>query len=433
MIFLHYIDFFQFLRYNTCKKGGIDMDLAQAIGNNIRTLMESRSVTIVELAKALSISRQTLQNYLKGNSTIDSVKLVEIADYFSVSINDLLVNSHKGSNFLFRTVLNYQLATDTISDKVMMAIESYYDLAKKLGTQVSYFPEQYNLIVSVNNSPIDINFEWTDYFSSKLKMTEDLLLELQNIANEQRKNLGIHDTNALAAISLLQKKGINIFFVDFGNSQTSGLSYVDDEKGCFIFVNCNAKITLERMIFTVFHEYGHIVLHRPLYKRKLSNVEDKKLNFLDKMANAFAGYFLVPYEQLSTYNNILNNFNSLSQLLPIKQHFQVSLQTLIISMSNYGYVNKVFVSKFFDYLRTNHAMELEPEPLIAIPEIKQSFLSIKNAKLFDFLRNGYFENFVDTTIVEKILWVDDITAKKTLKKFELYQKIPNLFDLFSTQ
>ena len=39
------------------------MDLAQIIGNNVRSLMESRSVTIVELAKALSISRQTLQNY----------------------------------------------------------------------------------------------------------------------------------------------------------------------------------------------------------------------------------------------------------------------------------------------------------------------------------------------------------------------------------
>lgn len=409
------------------------MDLAQSIGNNIRSLMESRSITIVELAKALSISRQTLQNYLKGNSVIDSVKLVEIANYFSVPVNDLLVSPNESSNFLFRTVLNYQLATDTIADKIMSSINAYYSLVKKLGTQVSYFPEQYNLVVNVNNSPIDINYEWNDYFSTKLKMTEELKTELRNIAIEQRKKLGIYDTNALGAISLLQQKGIHILFVDFGNSQTSGLSYVDDEKGCYIFVNCNAKITLERIIFTVFHEYGHIILHRPLYKRKLYNVENDKLTFLDKMANIFAGYFLVPFEYLSNYNNILNNLHALNQLFPIKHYFQVSLQTLVISLNNYNYVDRIFVNNFFAYLKKNHAMEIEPAPLIDNPEIKHSFDSIKNAKIIDLLRNGYFQGIVDTSLIKKILWLNDSEANKIIEKFDLFQKTPNLFDIFTIQ
>lgn len=409
------------------------MDLAQSIGNNIRSLMESRSITIVELAKALSISRQTLQNYLKGNSVIDSVKLVEIANYFSVPVNDLLVSPNESSNFLFRTVLNYQLATDTIADKIMSSINAYYSLVKKLGTQVSYFPEQYNLVVNVNNSPIDINYEWNDYFSTKLKMTEELKTELRNIAIEQRKKLGIYDTNALGAISFLQQKGIHILFVDFGNSQTSGLSYVDDEKGCYIFVNCNAKITLERIIFTVFHEYGHIILHRPLYKRKLYNVENDKLTFLDKMANIFAGYFLVPFEYLSNYNNILNNLHALNQLFPIKHYFQVSLQTLVISLNNYNYVDRIFVNNFFAYLKKNHAMEIEPAPLIDNPEIKHSFDSIKNAKIIDLLRNGYFQGIVDTSLIKKILWLNDSEANKIIEKFDLFQKTPNLFDIFTIQ
>lgn len=407
------------------------MDLAQSIGNNIRSLMESRSITIVELAKALSISRQTLQNYLKGNSVIDSVKLVEIANYFSVPVNDLLVFPNEPSNFLFRTALNYQLATDTIAAKIMSSINSYYGIAKKLGTQVSYFPEQYNLVVNVNNTPIDINYEWSDYFSTKLKMTEELKTELRSIAIEQRKKLGIYDTNALGAISRLQQKGINILFVDFGNPQTSGLSYVDDEKGCYIFVNCNGKITLERIIFTVFHEYGHIILHRPLYKRKLYNTENSKLSFLDKMANVFAGYFLVPFEYLSNYNNILNNLHSLNQLFPIKHYFQVSLQTLVISLNNYNYVDKVFVNNFFAYLKKNQAMEVEPAPLIDNPEIKNSFESIKNAKIIDLLRNGYFQGFIDTTLIKNILWLNDIDTNKIIEEFNLFQKMPDLFDIFS--
>lgn len=406
------------------------MDLARSIGNNIRSLMESRSITTVELAKTLSISRQTLQNYLKGNSVIDSVKLMEIANFFSVPINDLMVAPEEPSNFLFRTALNYQLATDTIANKIMSSIYTYYNLAKKLGSQISYFPEQYNLVINVNNSPIDINFEWN---ITKLKMTEELEIELRNIALEQRKKLGIYDTNALGAISLLQQKGIHILFVDFGNSQTSGLSYVDEEKGCYIFVNCNEQMTLERIIFTIFHEYGHIILHRPLYKRRLYDIENNNLNFLDKMANVFAGYFLVPFEHLSNYNSILNNMTSINQLFPIKHSFQVSLQTLVLSLSNYNYVNKTFVNNFFSYLRKNKLMEIEPAPLIENSEIKHSYESIKNAKIIELLRNGYIQGIVGIPEIKNILWLNDTQANKITKEFDCFHNFPDFFSTFSTK
>lgn len=405
------------------------MDLAQIIGTNIRNLMESRSITIVELAKALSISRQTLQNYLKGSNIIDSVKLVDIANYFSVPVTDLLAAPVQPSNFLFRTALNYQLATDAISTKVMNCITSYYNLSKSLGNTVAYFPEQYNLNINSNGSTIDINFECTDYFSSKLKMTKELKSSLRNIAIEQRKKLGIHGTNALSAISALQQKGINIFFVDMGNPQTFGLSYVDDEKGCYIFVNCNEKITLERMIFTVFHEYGHIILHRPIYKRKIHDTPANTFNFLDKMANTFAGYFLVPYEELINYDNVLKDLHSLNQLIPIKHQFQVSLQALIIALENYEYVNRTFVSNYFNYIEANNAKEVEPEPLSNFPELYQTFESIKNSKILTLLRNGYLEKLIDVDDVKKILWLNDSSANKVLKQFDSFANNSDFFSM----
>lgn len=143
-------------------------------------------------------------------------------------------------------------------------------------------------------------------------MTKELETGLRNIALEQKIKLGIYDTNTLGAISLLQQKGIHVLFVDFGNTQTSDLSYVHEEKGCYIFVNCNAEITLERIIFTVFHEYGHIIFHRSLFKRRLYDTKNNNLNFLDKMANVFAGCFLISFEHLSIYNSILNNMTSIN-------------------------------------------------------------------------------------------------------------------------
>lgn len=410
---------------------GLNADLAQAIGNNIRSLMESRSVTIVELAKALSISRQTLQNYLKGANIIDSVKLIEIADYLGVPVSELFASESPSNNLLFRTALNYQAAEVTIYEKIFNTINTYYQLTKALGTQASYFPEQYNLMITIDNSPVNINYDCSDYFSSKLKMTEELKNDLKIIASEQRNKLGLYDCNAITAISILQQKGINIFFVDFDTPKTFGLSFVDEEKGCYIFVNTNKEITLERMIFTVFHEYAHIVLHRPLYKKKLQKQElSEKKDLLDKMADAFAGYFLVPEEQLANYKTIFHNLYSIKQLFPIKKKFQVSLQTLVLAAGNYHYVSKSFINSFFNYLDDNELRKVEPESIEGIPTVKQAFDSIKNERIYHFLQEGYFKDQVDKNTIQTLLWVDDNNAQEILHAFMHIKNMNNIFDDF---
>ena len=50
------------------------MELTQIIAENITRLLEENNYTQGELSNYLEISRQTLANYLKGISTIDSVR-----------------------------------------------------------------------------------------------------------------------------------------------------------------------------------------------------------------------------------------------------------------------------------------------------------------------------------------------------------------------
>ena len=47
------------------------------IAANITRLLEENNLTQGELSAFLNVSRQTLTNYLKGTSTIDSVRLVK--------------------------------------------------------------------------------------------------------------------------------------------------------------------------------------------------------------------------------------------------------------------------------------------------------------------------------------------------------------------
>ena len=397
------------------------MELVQIIGNNIRDLMTARSVTITDLANYLNVSRQTLQNYLRGSNIIDSVKLVAVSDFFDVPVESLLQSksSDSSASFLFRTALNYTLATESISEKVYHCINAYNNLAITLGESTTYFPEQYNLFANIGNDRLlDINFECTDYFSHKLKMTSELKEEIRNIAKDQREKLGLHDTNASAAIAALQNKGIHIFFVDFGISSTNGLSYINDEKGCYIFVNCNASITLERIIFTVFHEYGHILLHRPVYKRKFENCNCKKKSFLDKMADCFAGYFLIPEEYLISYRNT-TNFVDYATLFALKQKFQVSLQALVITMHNYNYLSKEFVNRFYETLDQKGLRYTEPASISEQPQVLQYFQSIKNARILSMLQTGVMRKCADVKDIQDILWMNEKEATQILEDMQV--------------
>lgn len=407
------------------------MNLSVTIGKNIRSLMENRSVTAVDLAKTLSISRQTLINYLKGTSSIDTVKLVEVADYFGVSIDTLIQTDTISNNYLFRTALNYQLAQSSIAPKINQSINSFYNLAKTINVPVAYFPEQYNLLFNNNNnSTIDINFDCNDYFSKKLELNSELKEEIKKIALDQRKKLGLFNADALTAISVLQNMGINIFFVDFGNCDSFGVSYVDDEKGCYIFVNANSEITFERIIFTIFHEYGHIILHRPLYRRKFTNDIPGAYSFLDKMANCFAGFFLVPEDALTSYDNTLSNITSIGNLIPIKQKFQISLQSFIIILGDYNYVSPQFVHSFFEYLRQHDMMKEEPDSIISFPKIANLFDTIRNERIIDILRIAHNNNFLDLNTIQSILWIDENEATNLLAQFNTFQQFSNA-DLFN--
>ena len=205
--------------------------------------------------------------------------------------------------------------------------------------------------------------------------------------------------------------------MDFGDTATAGLSYVDDEKGCYIFVNCNSAMTLERMIFTVFHEYGHIILHRPIYKRKLVENNSTGRSFLDRMADCFAGYFLVPEEFLTPYRSMLNCIDY-GTLLTLKQKFQVSLQAFVMSLRSYNYLSHEYVNSFFAFLDQKHLRTVEPSSISEQPQILQYFESIKNARALSMLQSGVTKKYANAEDIQAILWVSEEEAIQILEKMQ---------------
>lgn len=369
------------------------MDTMQRISSNILRLLDESGATSTDLAKKLGVTRQTLTNYLKGNTIIDTLKLVQIAEFFHVSINELIDGEQdRKFSLLFRTALNYSDSINQCEEKISEYIDRYKLLAKSIGQNVAFSPEQYNLQIEVNSNILDINYELDDY-TSKYKITEKLDSEIEQIANDQRRLLGLEDQGALSLIPAIVARGINVIFLDFGTPDMFGLSLCDNVYGSYIFINDENSITAERKLFTLAHEYGHLLLHRPLYSRRMEQhmaapekMESKKKSILDAMADCFAGYLLCPYTLAKKHIETLVPLRNLSELVPMKHELQISLSSLMMSLNKYGFIAKSTLTAYFAFLKEQHLEKKEVSPFTENSTLGELFFMAKNKQLTAMLK-----------------------------------------------
>lgn len=414
------------------------MNIAQVIAMNIQDLLDTSKTQVADLSEYLGISRQTMNNYLKASSTVDSVQLVKIAEFFKVPIESLLKNTTEPNpSFLFRSALNYSEAIDDIGTQISEYVEKYVKLAKNAGRNIFFLPEQYNLSINNDGNIIDVNFECRDYFTPKLRLDDNLISEIHQIADEQRHLLKLAGKGAISLIPALISRGINIVFLHMNSEDISGLSVCDEERGCFIFVN--SDMTVERQLFTVAHEYGHCVLHRPIYRRKLSQCfgKEERKNLLDSMADCFAGRLICNPEDLIPYKEkllpIKNNLNEVIRVaVHIKKKLQVSLQSVMMGLKEYDLISSRTLSDFFRYIAKLNLSKTEPIPILSDPIIYERFLHEKNAQIVDMLRDVYRK---DSSSVSKehIAYYLDISeneANNYLQKFMKEVSEVNSIDIF---
>lgn len=358
------------------------MNMERIIGNNIQLKMTEKNVSSSDLAQHIEVTRQTMTNYLKGISIIDSVKLMKIAEYFSMSLEEFFIEREQGPKFnlLFRTSLSEEESKIAVQDCIIDYVQTYTALTDLLGVHSASFPPCYNLYTSYNNKLYNINKDIQDYTTFPSALSGELCSQIETIAIEQRKILNAESMTGLDLINAIVESGVLIFFIDFETDAVSGVSAVDDRNGCYIFVNCHDSISLERQVFTVAHEYGHILMHRPLYRRENAKFASKysTRTILDRMADEFAGHFLCPRQMIGTYSSMLQNIRKYSDLFSIKHDFQISLSALMISLKKYGYISPVALNSYFDFIKRENLEKTERAPISEISYVKEKYKQIKN-------------------------------------------------------
>lgn len=363
------------------------MNISSVIGKNIKALMEKENVSLRKLSESIGITHPTLIKYVEGSQPIDSEKLMMIALYFKKPFDYFFKEDNKNINFMFRADKPEKDIQDIDLDNLRNSIHSYLDVLGNAGYQ--YIPQKYN---------INLNDDKKTVFNLIAK-----------IAYDQRRIANIENVIPDNYFDVIQNIGINVIAKDFKNDAYFGASSFSSELGSYIIINNSERIPEERKIFSLIHEYGHLLFHSDQYSNSQYNAFyiNGKSDMNEKIANKFAGHFLMPKNLVDSYIESRKNIDPLE----MKKYFKVSIQTLYVMLHEYGIISKEIYTDFWKQITIHGYKMEEPAPLEKI-DIQE-----KNTKLVNKIKDLYFSEEISANKISEVLGIDTIETRKLLKEW----------------
>ncbi|MBF0253481.1 MAG: ImmA/IrrE family metallo-endopeptidase, partial [Candidatus Omnitrophica bacterium] len=188
----------------------------------------------------------------------------------------------------------------------------------------------------------------------------------EKVAEDARKWFDLGEDEIITDIcGLVESVGVKLHFINVGLDNFSGLSVNDKELGAAIIVNTYAAKTTERKIFTIAHEFGHILMHPDSFSD-----EDKEIKAQEDEANIFASHFLMPREAFHKRLAEVKGIDFVDAILHVKRVFKVSYEAVLVRLVDEKKADneiwKQFRARYKRRCNFDFKGHKEPEPLAAI-------------------------------------------------------------------
>lgn len=275
----------------------------QDLGDNIRRHMKIRGLTIPRLSAKMGMGTAALSNLLNGKAEPKSSTLIKLAGALDVSFQELLADAPLLQSLRFRTAKTLsgreKAERDQLRHDTAIWLSDYQFLEDALDKRL-----RFKLANSFHQDP------------GKAAMGVRRALEI-----DAKKP--IYDMS-----ELMENAGIKLRIRPFGFKKTFGLSVGEKNGGPAIVVNAEPGIPVERQIFTIAHELGHLILHKNSYDAAREIEDDDE----ERGANSFAGIFLIPDEGLRKDWDESKGLHWVERVLHVKKIYKVSYMTILVRL-----------------------------------------------------------------------------------------------------
>jgi len=291
----------------------VQMDKKEYLERLSKNILRYRAIAGLnqaQLAEMAGLTRQGFINIEKGKAEPKTSNLQKIADALEVNIFELFKEQPKFASLRFRSKKTMTSRDRSLREQTLLEFKIWLDHYKFLEKQLN------------------------DHAKFKLaKLVGVPKLTPAMMAEKAREVLGLQTREVVADMcGLKESAGIKVWHAKPNSQAFFGFSLAEKDGGPAIGVNVSEGINVERKIFTVAHELGHILLHPASY----CAVDELEPKEEEKEADIFAGYFLMPESAFLSEWSKNSGFSFVDRVLRVKRYFRVSYMAVLIRLSEQG-------------------------------------------------------------------------------------------------
>ncbi|MCB1192785.1 MAG: ImmA/IrrE family metallo-endopeptidase [Leptospiraceae bacterium] len=280
---------------------------------NINLFRESKGFTESLLLNKIGESKSFFSDLRDGNIELNTKILINIALALDIKLEQLLrpVGNFSSLRFRSRKPNEQQKAQREIHIlQLSIWLENYQYIEELLNTKILYKLQDVQ-----NNNP-------------------------EKTAIDARIKLGLSDVEPILDIgSLIENRaGIKLYNFKSDLENFFGLSIGLEDGEPIIAYNDNSDISVERKIFTIAHELGHLLLHKHSYHQ--NSVEEDEIE--EKEADQFASYFLMPEKAFAKKWEESKGKSFIERVFHVKRYFKVSYKTVLQRFQKNGWKQNPF-------------------------------------------------------------------------------------------
>ncbi|OUL33416.1 XRE family transcriptional regulator [Nostoc sp. 106C] len=269
--------------------------MKENIAKNLLYYRKKAKLSQEKLAELAGVARQSISNYEKAKTLPDSKTLASLAQTLSVTLDDLLKSKNAiPSSLKYHTSNSFNEKPEFVTN-VLGLLEKYATLERAIDIS-PYVPESFPCHELEGNDK-----------------------NIQEIAEKFRYHLKLGDGPILNLFEAVEQVGLKVLRKPIPIPGFFGLSLCVPDKGAFVLIN-TYQISIERQLFTLGHELGHLICHRSEYNQA---VMGEGTEIEEKVADYFASYLLVPQKEFERF------YQYTKEIKKLKRHFRVSYQVIL--------------------------------------------------------------------------------------------------------
>jgi len=302
-------------------------------GDRLKIARIYRNMTISDLEKKISVTKQAISQYEKGIISPKSevlFQLVYVLRFPLAFFNEVDNRTTKIENTFFRSLSSAKtldLNTQEVKAEIIVRL--------------------YNFLNGYVNFP-KLELPAIDYKN---------VIDIEDATLTLRGFWGLNNDPIENIVGLLEKNGIIVSSLATDSTKISAFTQVHkiNDHHQFCVVLGNDKKSMVRRNFDAAHELGHIILHSKLINiKELSKEEFKKM---EVEANQFAASFLLPKNGF--FADLVDPTN-LEAYLKLKKKWKVSVSAMVMRAKQLGRVNSLQYQNLMKLVSYKKWVKVEP-------------------------------------------------------------------------